>query len=308
MPLHGERSSELRRCLRAARRFNRLDPFSGNRNDPLSLHKYAYVHAGPINGVDPSGQFLSGMISAVISGYNRLGSASTNLGILAYVKAQSVLLAYPTLTTIGLWGLNAYGMYRLLFHPEDRDVFLAMLGVNPMLGVQMFVDDLSALYSGAKAIFGRPVLTAANFMDEANDVLSAVGSLVHPNVPMWAQNQPARGIMRTVNGFEVPLRSGIANPGEWLMQHLPGGKGSGLNAQIPTHVEGHAVAIMHKYGLTEARLFINKPPCATGAMCRYNLHKLLPTGSELRIRFPGEDGVLHEWLFKSGVPLWEVLL
>jgi RHS repeat-associated protein len=37
-------------------RFNRLDPFFGNLIDPLSLHKYLYTHADPINGIDPSGK------------------------------------------------------------------------------------------------------------------------------------------------------------------------------------------------------------------------------------------------------------
>lgn len=32
-------------------RFNRLDPFAGNMQDPQSLHKYAYVHGDPIQGV-----------------------------------------------------------------------------------------------------------------------------------------------------------------------------------------------------------------------------------------------------------------
>ena len=36
-------------------RFNRLDPFFGNTNDPQSLHKYLYVHGDPVNGVDPTG-------------------------------------------------------------------------------------------------------------------------------------------------------------------------------------------------------------------------------------------------------------
>ena len=36
-------------------RFNRLDPFYGNSEDPQSFHKYAYVHGDPIQGTDPSG-------------------------------------------------------------------------------------------------------------------------------------------------------------------------------------------------------------------------------------------------------------
>lgn len=39
-------------------RFNRLDPFNGNSGDPQSLHKYAYCHADPVNGVDPTGNFF----------------------------------------------------------------------------------------------------------------------------------------------------------------------------------------------------------------------------------------------------------
>jgi RHS repeat-associated protein len=37
--------------------WNRLDPFSGNHSDPQSLHKYAYCHADPVNGIDPTGEF-----------------------------------------------------------------------------------------------------------------------------------------------------------------------------------------------------------------------------------------------------------
>jgi len=38
-------------------RFNRMDPFTGNKEDPQSLHKYAYCHNNPINNIDPSGNF-----------------------------------------------------------------------------------------------------------------------------------------------------------------------------------------------------------------------------------------------------------
>jgi len=62
-------------------RFNRVDPFSGNNQDPQSLHKYLYCHANPVNGVDPTGQrpyieilqvaaivgFLCGLIAAVVT-------------------------------------------------------------------------------------------------------------------------------------------------------------------------------------------------------------------------------------------------
>ena len=39
-------------------RFDRLDPFAGNSQDPQSFHKYGYVHNDPIMGVDPTGMFF----------------------------------------------------------------------------------------------------------------------------------------------------------------------------------------------------------------------------------------------------------
>lgn len=38
-------------------RFWTMDSYEGNQNDPLSLHKYLYCHADPVNRIDPSGNF-----------------------------------------------------------------------------------------------------------------------------------------------------------------------------------------------------------------------------------------------------------
>lgn len=55
----------MQRPFWRARRFSRVDPFGGNLNDPLSLHKYLYVHGDPIQGADPTGlEFnLAGQLS-----------------------------------------------------------------------------------------------------------------------------------------------------------------------------------------------------------------------------------------------------
>ncbi|MDR2438281.1 MAG: RHS repeat-associated core domain-containing protein, partial [Planctomycetaceae bacterium] len=59
----------------ATGRFNRLDPFFGNLNDPQSLHKYLYTHADPVNRIDPSGEFgfalgLGGLMLGVVLNTN----------------------------------------------------------------------------------------------------------------------------------------------------------------------------------------------------------------------------------------------
>jgi RHS repeat-associated protein len=58
----------------ASGRFNRLDPFAGNIQDPLSLHKYLYAHGDPIGLIDPSGEFgvliVFSALFLVLVGYN----------------------------------------------------------------------------------------------------------------------------------------------------------------------------------------------------------------------------------------------
>ena len=46
-------------------RFNRLDPFEGNSEDPQSLHKYAYAHCDPVNGIDPNGMSLVSLMVTI---------------------------------------------------------------------------------------------------------------------------------------------------------------------------------------------------------------------------------------------------
>jgi len=70
-------------------RFNRLDPFFGNLEDPLSLHKYLYTHGDPVQGVDPSGEFLGVSISGLLGAFmwvSALGYVGT-----AVIEAEHAL-------------------------------------------------------------------------------------------------------------------------------------------------------------------------------------------------------------------------
>ncbi len=40
-------------------RFDHLDPFSGDLQDPFSLHKYGFTHGNPLLFNDPTGMFVS---------------------------------------------------------------------------------------------------------------------------------------------------------------------------------------------------------------------------------------------------------
>jgi RHS repeat-associated protein len=48
-------------------RFERLDPFAGNPNDPSSFNKYGFVHGNPVGGTYPTGLFALGLGGALIT-------------------------------------------------------------------------------------------------------------------------------------------------------------------------------------------------------------------------------------------------
>lgn len=61
-------------------RFERLDPYAGNPNDPFSFNKYGFVHGDPVQGADPSGNVFSvgGMLSGIAI---RIGGFGLRVGL-----------------------------------------------------------------------------------------------------------------------------------------------------------------------------------------------------------------------------------
>ncbi|UCF00173.1 MAG: RHS repeat-associated core domain-containing protein [Planctomycetota bacterium] len=64
-------------------RFNRMDPFAGNTQDPQSLHKYLYAHNNPVNGIDPSGKFATA------------SSVAVSVSMMITILVIGVLIAMP---------------------------------------------------------------------------------------------------------------------------------------------------------------------------------------------------------------------
>jgi RHS repeat-associated protein len=75
--------------------WNRLDPYSGNHSDPQSLHKYAFCHQDPVNGIDPTGE---GILTEFLTG---LGLSQT----LATFTAGAIVGASVNVTWTVLMGL-----------------------------------------------------------------------------------------------------------------------------------------------------------------------------------------------------------
>ena len=74
----------------ATGRFQSSDTFEGSVFEPLSLHKYTYVHNDPPNGVDPTGHF----------GDFSIGGLCTSMAIGATISAISGLNAHSTLESV----------------------------------------------------------------------------------------------------------------------------------------------------------------------------------------------------------------
>ena len=61
-------------------RFTRRDTYEGDNFEPITLHKYLYANANPINGIDPSGLFTLTEINAATEIANTLNEATLDFG------------------------------------------------------------------------------------------------------------------------------------------------------------------------------------------------------------------------------------
>ncbi|MDR2115091.1 MAG: hypothetical protein LBP87_01795 [Planctomycetaceae bacterium] len=120
-------------------RFNRLDPFFGNLNDPQSLHKYLYTHADPINGIDPSGEFFWSIISKVLSLTSGIGLGT--IGIASIASLTFTVTSYIEYNDISSLG------GRFLTDKEKKffDFFFRAAIIDPMLNETDRVSAESAI-------------------------------------------------------------------------------------------------------------------------------------------------------------------
>ena len=58
-------------------RFDKLDDYAGNSQDPQSFHKYAYGHSDPVNNVDPTGEFSISNVGTGVAIALKLGAVAT---------------------------------------------------------------------------------------------------------------------------------------------------------------------------------------------------------------------------------------
>ena len=122
----------------ASGRFNRLDPFAGNQNDPLSLHKYLYTHGNPVMGIDPTGLFT---ITELLT------SATTNVVNFLNLAHKVIKAKNLAETVIGviqvLHGLSKGGVGSAIneIYRQFKDE-LSPTGTQSRVLAQLTLDDL----------------------------------------------------------------------------------------------------------------------------------------------------------------------
>ena len=121
-------------------RFNRLDPFEGNCEAPQSLHKYAYAHCDPINGIDPNGTFT---LSEIISNLNTLMNISMKTINIAN-KIYKIKNSFEQIT----YFYKLLNGVRAVFSASGSGGFVAALNVAIEQVFGRATDSYSALFTG----------------------------------------------------------------------------------------------------------------------------------------------------------------
>ena len=161
----------------ATGRFNRLDPFAGNLQDPASLHEYLYVHGDPVIGIDPSGMMT---VSSLVSSLGNLLSMATRT-ITFVQKAYTAIDAVTTL--INIWetvsSIAFGGPIRSMIH-STWSTYRAMVAASPLpVDAMLFTDTL---WEASADSFKRHSLSLFNKIVASPSLLRRVASTItqHP--------------------------------------------------------------------------------------------------------------------------------
>ncbi|MFE5689634.1 DddA-like double-stranded DNA deaminase toxin [Streptomyces sp. NPDC056512] len=117
-------------------------------------------------------------------------------------------------------------------------------------------------------------------------------------------HQGAVGTLEAPGRQPMRIKSGV-DGGPWggtQRGGIPRGRGEAFTSggpsqgNIATHVEGHAAAIMHQQGLTEATLTMGIDQCT---ICGNNLPSALPPGAVLRVDHVAPSGQVSTTIYRS---------
>ncbi|MCO6457921.1 MAG: RHS repeat-associated core domain-containing protein, partial [Pirellulaceae bacterium] len=198
----------------AAGRFNRLDPFAGNSQDPQSYHKYLYTHGDPVNGIDPTGLYaLNGLMSGIGT---RLRMAAQNVGSRLVAKRYAlakITLAQNALVTV-IAGYNIAKnpipdgyMVNFGYSGQTHGVGGGLVGsiyfdfatrkIHVFGGVEFGLAPVSAFARGR----GRDYLRTSGFVWNVDHPSDLAGPSTTATLPIWLLRRNYRILNPTLPNY-----------------------------------------------------------------------------------------------------------
>jgi RHS repeat-associated protein len=129
-------------------RFTQQDVYMGRDMEPMTLHKYLYADADPVNGRDPSGYFTLGEISV----------AQNIQGVMRTVGVQGMRqLTRRAVTAARLYGRGLIEeMKKCARRPSKCDMPIAVLNTGmPIVGTSEHIDEAQGANPGPGLFQGR---------------------------------------------------------------------------------------------------------------------------------------------------------
>jgi len=174
--------------------FNRVDPFPGNTGDPQSLHKYAYTHGDPVNGIDPSGLFSIGTALLSTAIFVGLASMGISAALSAFVTGGNIL---ATAVSSGVTGFLSVFLAGLMPLAIAFAFFIAgFLGALVEIGIDPVLRGRSTLYQIGYSVVAGGINTASSGIGW---LVGRIRGFLNPNLGI----EPLEGFGRRLVDLEM---------------------------------------------------------------------------------------------------------
>jgi RHS repeat-associated protein len=254
-------------------RFMSSDSFEGNAYDPISLHKYLYAGANPVNQIDPSGRFS--LIDTVITSTIIGAISGFGIGLLTGGLKGAVRGAIQGAVLGALVPLTGAGVGTVLLGSAARGVLIVGWGVGlgsagvsgysfatATTGQERFEAGVGLIASVGFMFVGPKVLQYANTrVISAGELNTEFVTLRGPNAqPPWASETMVTETILTRPATYVRVYTeGQTNPvGAWVME--------------PSEIQGLSLSqIQQRFALPFTPSSITQQPVQAGTTVRIGM-------------------------------------
>ena len=141
--------------------FNQVDPYTGNMQDPQSLHKYAYCHNNPVNAIDPTGMFIGGVAGVL---------AAMSIGQVLHNIYDGTVLSVQSAIELSIHAVQAnMSMKNALLIFGISAVLIPLLMFGAVAGIGKIFGATAAKWAARFIDFAQMfvlILTYSNYVDD----------------------------------------------------------------------------------------------------------------------------------------------